>query len=1077
MKRKMRIKIGTKECVALCMLRYVLVFFIVACIDVIYTSLYAQEQAVMTGHVFTDAGEPIDQATIAIKGTPDVVKTDKNGRFVIQNIVRGAVLNVSHIGKLSREIVVDGGSEVVIVLEDDVIGMEEVIVTGYGTQRKVDLTGAISSVNTKDLQKVVARSATQALQGMVAGVDTRNYGLPGEGSKIRVRGVTSFGDSEPLVIVDGIEQNLNYISAQDVESIQVLKDARAAAIFGVRGANGVILVTTKKGKAGEPKILYNGYVGITNPLQGNVYDILLDSEEFMQVHKIGNPSLALFINGMPDYTYNSPLGSGVAFAGDLVVDPSLYFREDPNRGNNYLIQAVNKEGTDWFHEAFKRAMFTEHNLSVNGGTEKSKYAFSLGYQDEKGTLVKSFSERYTARINTEFNIGKNIRIGENANVVYRDYLPFNTGTEFGGIAALYKLYPTMPVKDIMGNWAGTWVGPQLGAEANPVAALHRSAKNSEYTNYNIVGNAYAEVDFLKNFTARTSLGYNIQNFFQQNWIGARAEQAEGYATVNRLINSASTNNQMTFTNTLNYKKIFDKHNIDVLIGSEAIKTKGRSLSGQSDDFFNDDYYYLVLGNGAQGLTASSGVSEEALFSLFGRADYNYDGRYLFGATVRRDGSSRFGPESRYGVFPSFSVGWRLSQEKFLRNISWLNELRLRGSYGIVGSQNNVQSQNQFSLYTTSRAFTDYDLNGTSNSIVKGYAKSRIGNSYTGWEENKVANIGFDLTAFNAFNFQLDFYKKSVNGLLFTEPLPAVISPSGVSSPTVNIGDIQNTGFDANVGYTFKEITKDLNASLSLNVTHYRNKIIKLPDPGYFAAGGVVFGDYTRNEVGYPMGMFYGYRVLGLFNTSDEIFNAPVQKDAELGRFQFLDFDGSDEITSDDRHFLANPHPKFTYGFTLNTDYKGFDLMAHFYGVYGNTIFNAMKAYTDFYQYYPFSNKGRSLLNAWTPTNTNTTIPKIENTSSFSTNQYFSSYFLESGSYFRLKTITLGYTINPEYRLIRSAKISNLRFYAQATNLFTITKYSGPDPDIAAGSNSSWGVDIATYPTNEARFTFGVNITF
>src|SRR5690606_17263013 len=278
---------------------------------------------------------------------------------------------------------------------------------------KVDLTGAISSVNTKDLQKVVARSATQALQGMVAGVDTRNYGLPGEGSKIRVRGVTSFGDSEPLVIVDGIEQNLNYISAQDVESIQVLKDARAAAIFGVRGANGVILVTTKKGKAGEPKILYNGYVGITNPMQGNVYDIRLDSEEVMQVHKIGIPSLALFINGMPDYTYNSPLGSGVAFAGDLVVDPSLYCREDPNRGNNYLIQAVNKEGTDWFHEAFKRAMFTEHNLSVNGGTEKSKYAFSLGYQDEKGTLVKSFSERYTARINTEFNIGKNIRIGEN----------------------------------------------------------------------------------------------------------------------------------------------------------------------------------------------------------------------------------------------------------------------------------------------------------------------------------------------------------------------------------------------------------------------------------------------------------------------------------------------------------------------------------------------------------------------------------------------------------------------------------------------------------------------------------------
>jgi len=1042
-----------------------------------HMSLYGQAGVAVEGHVLTKEGLPVRQATVSVKGTTNVVKTDEGGRFVLQGVSRGAVLVVSYVGKLSREIVVDGQTKLKIVLEEDVSGIEEVIVTGYGTQRKVDLTGAISSVNTKDLQKVVARSATQALQGMVAGVETRNYGVPGEGSKIRVRGVTSFGDSEPLVIVDGIEQNLNYISAQDVESIQVLKDARAAAIYGVRGANGVILVTTKKGKSGDPKVLYNGYVGMTNPLQGNVYNVLLDPQEFMKVHNIGNPSLALFANGMPDYTYNGPMGSGVAFAGDLAVDPSLYFREDPNRGSNYLIQAVNKSGTDWYHEAFKKAMFSEHNLSVNGGTDKSKYAFSLGYQDENGTLVKSFAERYTARINSEFNIGKHIRIGENANVVYRDYLPFSTGTEFGGIAALYKLYPTMPVKDIMGDWAGTWVGPQLGAEANPIAALHRAAKNSEYNNYNMVGNVYGEADLFKDFTARTSLGYNVQTFFQQNWIGARAEQAEGYATPNRLINTSSTSSQMTFTNTLGYKKMFGRHNVDALIGSEAITLKSKNLSGQSDDFFTDDYYFLMLGNGAQGLTASSGASEWALFSLFGRVDYNYDGKYLFGATVRRDGSSRFGADSRYGVFPSFSVGWRMSQEKFLKDVDWLNELRLRGSYGIVGSQNNVQSQNQFSLYFSSRSFTGYDISGSSSSIVQGYAKSRIGNTHTGWEENRVSNAGLDVTAFNALSLQFDVYKKSINGLLFTEPLPAVISPSGVSSPTVNIGDIQNTGFDANLGYKFREITKDLNASLSLNVSHYKNKIVKLPEPGFFATGGVVFGDYTRNEVGYPMGMFYGYKVLGLFNNADEIFNAPVQKDAAPGRFQFLDIDGSDEITSADRHFLASPHPKFTYGLTLNTDYKGFDLMAHFYGVHGNTIFNATKAYTDFYQYYPFSNKGRSLLNAWAPDNMDTTVPKIENVSTFSTNQYFSSYFLEDGSYFRLKTVTLGYTINPESSFVKMARISNLRFYGQATNLFTITKYSGPDPDIAAGSNSSWGVDVATYPTNEARFTFGVSVTF
>lgn len=1052
-----------------------LFLFIFAIVEV--QSLSAQDRKILSGIVVSVNDVPIEQATVSVFGTDQVVKTDKDGRFFIPDLKKGTVLTVSFVGMLSKRVVVDEQSEIVVILESDVIGVEEVVVTGYGTQRKVDLTGAISSVNTKDLQKVVARSATQALQGMVAGVDTRNYGAPGEGSKIRVRGVTSFGDSEPLVIVDGIEQNLNYISSQDVESIQVLKDARAAAIYGVRGANGVVLVTTKKGRVGKSEVSYNGYVGFSQPLQGNVYNVLLNPEDFMHVHRIGNPSFALFADGMPDFTYRGPNGSGVGFAGDLAVSPERYFREDPDGGNNYLIQAVNKKGTDWYHEAFKPANFTEHNLSVSGGSESSRYLFGLGYMDEGGTMTKTFSERYSARLNTEFKIGNHIRVGENLNILYRDYMPFATGSEFGGIASLFKMYPTTPVRDIMGNWGGTWAGPQLGSESNIIAQMHRAAENSEYTNYGIVGNAYAEVDFLKKFTARTSLGYNIQNYFQQAWTGGQAEAAERSATPNRLVNSSSTSRQMTFSNTLSYKDSFGKHNIDALVGSEAITTKAGNLSGQADNFFVEDYYYLVLTNGSQGLTASSGASRDALFSLFGRLDYNYDNRYLFGATVRRDGSSRFGPERRYGVFPSFSAGWRISQETFLEDVAWLDELRLRGSYGVVGSQNNVSAQNQYSLFLTSKSVTDYDLSGTSNSVLQGYGKTRIGNLYTGWEENVVSNIGFDMAVLNSLNVQLDFYKKSINGLLFTEPLPAVISPSEVSSPTINIGDIQNTGFDAQVRYTLREVVKDWTSSFTVNFTHYKNKIVKLPDPGYFNSGGVVYGSHTRNEVGHPMGMFYGFNVQGLFNSWDEVDVSPVQKDAQPGRFRFLDYNGDEEITLDDQHFLASPHPKFTYGFTINSEYKGFDIMAHFYGVYGNTIFNAVKAYTDFYQYYPFANKGLALLNAWSPENMDTTVPKIENVSSFSTNQYFSSYFLEDGSYLRLKSITLGYSLNPESALLKKTRVHNFRLYGQMTNLFTLTNYTGPDPDIAGGSNSSWGIDIATYPTNEAKFTLGITASF
>lgn len=1021
----------------------------------------------INGMVKDENNELLIGATVAVKNTMIATVTDIDGKFSL-SVPDDAVLLISYVGFESKEIKMGNQRNFQVVLREEHNSLNDVVVIGYGTQRKVDVTGSISTVNMNDLKLTVASNAGEALQGQVAGMNVRNSGLPGTGATMSIRGVTSFANVAPLIIVDGVESNLNNISAQDIESIQVLKDARVAAIYGVRGSNGVILVTTKKGKAGALRITYNGMAGVTFPLSGNVYN-LANSEEYMQILNIGQPFNELFANGMPDYLYNSPYGSGVGFEGDSQVDASNYFREDPNKGNNYLIQAVNKKGTDWFHEAFKRAFFHEHNLSVSGGSDKSRFFFSLGYLDQNGTLSETFQKRYNMRINTEFSIGKYIKVGENLNFFYRSYLPMTTGSQYGRIPDLYTLLPIIPVKDIMGNWGGTWIGPQLGSVGNPLAILSRTAANSDYDSYNVIGNIFAEATLFKDFTFRTSFGVNNYNTMYQTFTGAQAENAELNTKVNSLTAYANQGSTLTFNNTLNYKKDFGLHKLDCLIGMEVVKTYSKGLNGQSDNFFSDNKHYLLLQNGEERFPASSSMGHTALLSYFGRIDYNYNDRYLVGFTIRRDGSSYFGPENRFGTFPSFSLGWRISQEKFMKGASWLNDLKIRLSYGVLGSQNNVTALNQYSTYASSLYYSAYDMLGTSNSVIMGMYRQRIGNSATGWEEDVVQNIGVDLVAFNnSFDFQLDVYKKKINGLLLTEPLPSVIGAL-VTAPTVNIGDIQNIGFDISAKYRFK-VGAFVN-SITGNFSHYKNKIVDLPDPGYFASGT------ARNEEGHPTGVFYGYKVMKIFDSQEEVDNAPTQDGAAPGRFRYVNTDGDDKITADDRQYLGSPHPDFTYGFILSTQYKGFDLAAQFYGVHGNTIYNQVRMSTEFFQSNVTANKSRKLLNAWTPDNINTSVPKIENVQSFSTTSAFNSYALESGSYFRLKTLTLGYTFNPNTSFMRMLQISNLRLYVQASNLFTITNYSGADPDISGGSPANFGVDVATYPTNERKISFGLTITY
>jgi TonB-linked SusC/RagA family outer membrane protein len=1013
------------------------------------------QQARVTGRVTDEQGNPMPGVNVQIEGTTVGVLTDANGNYQIDKPRDNVVLVFSFIGYTTQRMSAAGRTAINVNLVSEVQALEEVVVTGYSAQRRKDIAGSIAVVQVENLRTVASRSVQQALQGMASGVDITQSGVPGAAPKIYIRGVTSFGNTDPLVIVDGIEQSLNNISSVDIESIQVLKDAGAASIYGVRGSNGVILVTTKKGKAGAPVISYEGSYGIQFP-------------DYVKVYQIAFPGNPRFLNGIPDYMYRGPAGAGVAMAGDPAVDPAKYFWQSPNRGQNYIIQKVDKEGFDWYHALFKRAPTTEHNITASGGTDKSKYLFSLGYLQQQGTLVKTNLQRYSVRVNTEYTIGKNIRVGENANIIHRNNAGFSENSQFGGIVETMKQQPIVPLKDIGGNWGGTFGGPELGDGQNPVGVQYYNNENDVPLDWYVIGNGFAEVDFLKGFTARTSMGFNINNSFNSNFNTTQVENVQANTSPNSLSVTSGYGSTMTFTNTLKYKKTFAKHNLEAMVGSEAIQYVSRSVNGYRETFFSEDPSYLVLAGGTAATSNSSSIYEESLFSIFSN-------KYYLGATLRRDGSSRFGPESRYGIFPSFSLAWRISDEGFMQNISWLDDLKIRGSYGVLGSQNNVSASNAFNLYGTSVTGSYYDIAGSGTSEVQGFYVSRIGNPRTSWEENIITNVGFDATVLNnSLDISLEWYKKSIKGLLFSEPLPATVL-SGATAPTVNIGDIQNIGIDATVAYRGK-IGSDFKYSVRANVTHYKNECVDIPSPGYFGSGswqGV--GTPVRNQEGHPISSFFGYNIIGLFNSAEEVTSSPTQSGAAPGRFKYEDINDDKIINADDRKHLGDPNPSLTAGLNLGANYKGFDLSAFFYASLGNEICNLTRSYLYFMSFYPTTNKSNELLNAWTPENTNTTIPKIETAGTESSSGAMNSFYIEDGSYLKLKSLQLGYTFGPD--ILQAIRLSKLRLYVQAANLFTLTKYTGLDPEFIGGGASVHGVDLGSYPNNELNIYFGVSVTF
>lgn len=1041
----------------------------------LFSPIFAQRK--VSGKVSGPDGKPVFGATVSVRGSRTATSTSTEGTFTIQLTKNQNTLIISFVGFETQEVNVSGKDDIQVSMKEQRTDLNEVVVTGYTTQKVKEITGSVGLVKAKDLTSIPAGQVGEQLQGRVAGLNITNSGQPGQGAQISLAGVGNFGNVTPLYIIDGVQGDINNINPNDVESIQVLKDAGTASIYGVRAANGVIIINTKRGKAGRTIVTYDSYVGTQQPLSNGWG--LLDTKGRAALYDLAVANTTGAAHNNPQYgpgpnatiPYWLVVGNqyGLTNPGDTAGKSALY-NVDWGAGSIYQIVKANQQGTDWFHELFKPALQTSHTLSVAGGGDKNHYLFSFGYLDQKGTFLGTYLKRYTLRFNSDFVIKNNIHIGENIEAIYRD----NPRTGILGetnIGMTYREQPIIPVYDAFGGYAGTRAAG-LGNAQNPVANAKR-ALNNKGLSLAVLGNVYAQVDFLKYFNFRTTFGGTLDNFYYYNYGYHSYENAENNSS-NSFSENGGYNRNWTWNNLLTFSKTFlNDHTVKALVGTEAIENYGRGVGGTRYNYFSDDPNYRILDNGSPtGQSNYSYAYTSALSSVLGRLEYGYKDKYFVNGVFRRDGSSVFGPNSRYGNFYSVSAAWRVTEESFAKSLTtWLTDLKIRGSYGIMGFNGNTDPLNQYTLFGSSPGLSYYDITGSSTSTVQGFYAQRIGNPATGWQEDKKMNFGFDAILLKGkYTISADYWQKKSSKLLFPISLPAVLG--GATAPNVNTGQVDNHGFDLILG-TSQNINRDWKIDVNAALTTYKNKITDIPGLPYFDAGGLRNGNAVRNQVGHPISAFYGYKVVGLFQDAASAA-ASNQPDAKPGRFKYLDVNGDKQITTDDRTFIGNPNPKASLGLNISITYKQFDFTTFFYGTFGNDIYNYTKYWIDFYQGFEGNKSTRALNESWTPTRKGNTVPIQEFSSNFSSDGQVNSYYVEKGSYFRNKSLILGYTLPAS--LIKKAGLDKARIYIQATNLFTITKYSGLDPEVQ-GTTAATGIDYGNYPANQKQYLVGVSVSF
>lgn len=1059
------------------------------------TNLFAQNQHEITGVVVdAETGESLPNVTILVQGTSIGTSSDLDGEYSLSVPDPDGSLQFTFVGYEMQVVPIEGRTEINVEMERAVITGGEVVV-GYSSQDRRDITGSISVVDMDNFKKqsVSGDLVTRGLQGRVSGVSVLSSGQPGEAPDVRIRGINTFGNNSPLYVVDGVpSSNINDINSSDIASVQVLKDAASASIYGSRAANGVIVVTTNKGGGGV-QVNYNGSMGFDVPHQDNPWETLSPIEQaelrWMAIENSGGDPTpdAQYGDGseprLPDYIQPNGAMEGDVDLDDYYVNPDYTSSGELN--NFFRINPANKDGTDWFNEIFSPAATMNHELSVNGGSELGNFMFSVNYLDQEGALMNTFRKRYGVRANTSFNLGENIRIGENLSYTVSQNPQVASLTEGSAIGHAYRQQQIIPVHDIMGNFAGSF-GSNLGNAQNPVAMMDRT-RNNDSSNERLFGNAFIEIEFLDNFQFNTLFGGEIFTGASRSFAFPTYENAENTPT-NSFTASSYEGRNYTWSNTLQYINAVGAHDVEFLIGSEVYKNWGSNVGGNTQGYFsfNPDFTNLDTGSGTQ--TNFNSYYEDGLISGFAKLDYRYDDRYILSATIRRDGSSRFLNE-QWGWFPAGSVGWRISNEEFMSDISWISDLRFIFGYGVMGNQINVDPNNPYTLFAGDPSSTYYSIDGSNTGTSLGFSQSRIGNPDARWESNVNGNFGFNGTFFDdRLEVSAEYYWKDVRDLLYAPSLPGTAGSATV--PTVNVANMENRGIDlmiSNIGRIGTEI--EYNASFTL--TSYKNEISAIADGiTYFSQESRRFDgiNFIRNEVGESVSSYYGYQIEGFWQNQGEIDDANAgsdggtyQTEAAPGRFRYADINGDGQIDSDDRTFLGDPNPDFTYGINLGMNFRNWDLSMFLYGSQGNDIWNQVKWWTDFFPNFQGAKSQTALYDSWTPDNPNATAPIQENEGSFSSNAVPNSYYVEDGSYLRLKNLQVGYTL--PVSLTTQVGVSNLRVFVQGNNLLTFTGYSGLDPEVgfytgsgAGGGSTNFGIDEGQYPTFR-QYLLGVNITF
>ena len=1033
----------------------------------------------VSGTVSSPEGAPLPGVTVTATGTDSRAVTGPSGKYQLVNVPSDATISFALVGRRPTSIAV-GGRPTIDVSMERVTYLEAVVTTGYTQERRADITGAVASVPVETINKETGASVLQKLAAATPGVTVENSGSPASRSTVRIRGISSFQNNDPLYIVDGTpvqDSYINWLNPEDITSIQVLKDASAASIYGSRASNGVIIIeTTKKGVVGPPRTNFRVRQGWSQPVAG--YDDML-IQNSLDYFKVVRASFQNAGQPTPINIYGDSLNPKVpAYIWPNNCSPNPCTTVDPSSYSypNSLIMR-GSPGTNWWKAVFGTGKITDANLDVSGGSPDNTYGVSFNLFDQTGTARYNEFKRGTVRANTEFRRGK-LSFGENLAIgIERAYggLGDDALGEGGILGKNILMQPVVPVRDIAGNFA-SGKAQTLGNNTNPLKVAYES-RNNVSRNNRVFGNVFGALQALPALRLQSRFGFNVG---QGSFAGYNAPTPENSeATFSNSINENQNQSlDWTWSNTATYAITYGQSTLNLLAGQEANAGNFRGIYGSMGNLLNTSldsrFIQDALGDANTKNVSSSGT-RYALLSLFGKADFNFADKYIASATVRRDGSSRLGPANRWGTFPAFGLGWHISNESFLQGNRWLSDAMIRYGWGVTGNQQ-ITPGRIVSQYSGDRGVTFYDITGSNTSITAGYRQSSLGNPNLKWEEDRSQNIGTDLALWdNRINVVLDIYRRDTDNLLFDPRLPATAGQA--DPPIVNIGSMRNTGFDFSVGHR----ASMWNATL--NLSHYKNEILAISgaDNSFFGPVGLRFSPHpVINEVGHPIGAFYGFIAEGYFRDAADIAAHAAQDGAAPGRIKFKDVNGDHKITDADQTIIGSPHPKFTAGLDLGARWQAFDISATVFGSYGNQILDAQK---QFYVFRNFSTNVKKdlLANSWTPTHQNAKYPRLDVSDIYSS--VVSSYYVESGTYTRLRSMQLGYTIPGGMRWLGS--LQGTRLYVQGDNLFTITGYEGLDPVLPAGSaygaagdirDQYRGIDQGSYPSNRV-FSIGVTTSF